>query len=56
MREHFYSTYIVVSRTHTIYVGMTNDLFHHGAAETPCPAERYGCHRLVWFARQENGN
>jgi len=30
MREHFYSTYIVASRTHTIYVGMTNDLFHHG--------------------------
>jgi hypothetical protein len=39
---------------------MTNELFHlllqHGAAETPGPAERYRCHRLVWFERQENGN
>jgi hypothetical protein len=27
MREHFYPTYIVASRTRTIYVEMTNDLF-----------------------------
>jgi len=56
MRERgSYSTYIVASRSHALYVGMTNDLLRrvmqHRAAETPGFTERYHCHRLVWFER-----
>jgi len=55
MRERSYSTYIVASRTHVLYIGMTNDLFRrvlqHRAAETSGFTERYHCNRLVWFAR-----
>jgi len=53
MKEGHYFTYIVASRSLTLYVGMTNDLMrrvlehkqrlHEGFATT------YHCDRLVWF-------
>lgn len=53
MRERCYYTYIVASRSLTLYVGMTGDLkkrvlehkhkLHEGFSAT------YNCDRLVWF-------
>lgn len=55
MHEVFYYTYIVASRTHALYVGMTNDLerrvFEHKEGRTPGFAAQYRCNRLVWFER-----
>jgi putative endonuclease len=53
MHEEFYYTYIVASRSHTLYIGMTGNLsgrvfahkrkLHEGFSAT------YNCNRLVWF-------
>ena len=53
MHEEFYYTYIVASRSHTLYIGMTGNLqgrifahkrkLHEGFSAT------YNCDRLVWF-------
>ena len=55
MRERFYCTYIVASRSRTLYIGVTGDLFcrvlQHRAAEAPGFTSRYRAHRLVWFER-----
>ena len=52
-REHHYYVYIVASRTHVIYCGMTNDLkrrvAQHKAGILPGFSESYNCNRLVWF-------
>jgi putative endonuclease len=55
MEERVYFTYIVASRSHTLYIGMTGDLLkrviehkqktHEGFFAT------YNCNRLVWFER-----
>jgi putative endonuclease len=55
MHEEFYYTYIVASRSHTLYIGMTGNLsgrvfahkrkLHEGFSAT------YNCSRLVWFER-----
>jgi putative endonuclease len=55
MRQRFYYTYIIASRTHTLYIGVTNNLerrlAEHREGTTPGFSERYHCHRLVWFDR-----
>jgi putative endonuclease len=57
MREGSYFTYIVASRSRTLYIGVTNNLvlrvnqhkhkLHEGFTA------KYNCHRLVWFERFE---
>ncbi len=53
MREHLYFTYIIASRSRTIYVGVTSDLrrrvFQHKQKTHPGFTARYNCNRLVWF-------
>jgi putative endonuclease len=53
MHEGAYFTYIVASRSHTFYVGVTGDLrkrvFEHKWKEHDGFTERYNCDRLVWF-------
>jgi putative endonuclease len=53
MHERFYFTYIVASRSRTLYVGVTSDLhrrvFQHKQKTHPGFTARYNCNRLVWF-------
>ena len=53
MRERSYFTYIMASRSHTLYIGVTRDLqkrvFEHKWKEHDGFTERYNCDRLVWF-------
>ena len=48
-----YFTYILASRSHTLYVGVTSDLrkrvYQHKWRENDGFTERYNCDRLVWF-------
>jgi putative endonuclease len=45
--------YIMASRSHTLYIGVTGDLqkrvFEHKWKEHDGFAARYNCDRLVWF-------
>ncbi len=47
--------YIMASRSHTLYVGVTGDLhrrvFQHKWREHEGFTARYNCDRLVWFER-----
>ncbi len=53
MGQRLYSTYIVASRSRTIYIGVTGDLrkrvFEHKWKERNGFTEHYNCDRLVWF-------
>ena len=53
MHEGSYSTYIVASRSHTLYIGVTSNLqeriFHHKWKEHNGFTTKYNCDRLVWF-------
>ncbi|MFZ0395874.1 MAG: GIY-YIG nuclease family protein [Terracidiphilus sp.] len=53
MHEGSYFTYIMASRSRTLYVGMTGDLharvFEHKWREHDGFTTRYNCDRLVWF-------
>jgi putative endonuclease len=53
MHEGNYFTYIVASRSHTLYIGVTGDLskrvFEHKWREHEGFTARYNCDRLVWF-------
>jgi putative endonuclease len=53
MPERTYFTYIMASRSHTLYIGMTSDLqqrvFQHKWREKDGFTARYNCDRLVWF-------
>jgi putative endonuclease len=53
MREGTYFTYIVASRSCTLYVGMTSNLqtrvFEHKDGTFEGFSSRYNCNRLVWF-------
>ena len=53
--EHQYYVYIVASRTHVLYVGVTNSVQRrteqHRGADVPGFTADYRCHRLVWFER-----
>ena len=57
MHEGGYYTYIMASRSHTLYVGVTGNLlkrvFQHKWREHDGFTERYNCDRLVWFERHE---
>jgi putative endonuclease len=48
-----YWVYIVGSRTGTLYIGMTNNLYRrvldHKCGESEGFASKYGCNRLVYF-------
>jgi putative endonuclease len=53
MDERVYSTYIVASRSRTLYIGVTGDLrkriFQHKWKEFEGFSATYNCDRLVWF-------
>jgi putative endonuclease len=53
MHEGSYSTYIVASRSHTLYIGVTSNLheriFQHKWRESDGFTAKYNCDRLVWF-------
>jgi putative endonuclease len=53
MHQENYYTYIMASRSRTIYIGMTGDLharvFQHKWREHEGFTVRYNCDRLVWF-------
>ena len=55
MSEHMYYTYIVASRSHNVYVGMTSGIeirvqqYKNGSFEGY--SKKYNCNRLVWFER-----
>ncbi|UWZ86010.1 GIY-YIG nuclease family protein [Occallatibacter riparius] len=58
MHEGSYFTYIMASRSHTLYVGVTGNLlkrvFQHKWRECGGFTERYSCDRLVWFEGQQD--
>jgi putative endonuclease len=53
MDDRSYFTYIIASRSRTLYVGVTSDLrrriFQHKQKTHPGFTARYNCNRLVWF-------
>jgi putative endonuclease len=53
MHEGNYFTYIVASRSHTLYIGVTGELreriFQHKWKEFGGFSAQYNCDRLVWF-------
>ncbi len=57
MHESCYFTYILASRSRTLYIGITGDLlkrvFQHKWKEYRGFTARYNCDRLVWFERHQ---
>ena len=55
MHEGYYYTYIIASRSLTLYVGMTGDLekrvFEHKVKLREGFSSKFNCNRLVWFER-----
>lgn len=55
MQDRCYYTYIVASRTHVIYIGMTGNIEHRMAQHRNHAFDgftaKYRCDRLVWFER-----
>jgi putative endonuclease len=55
MRERTYFTYIMASRSRTLYTGMTGNLvqriFEHKQKKHDGFSAKYNCNRLVWFDR-----
>ena len=55
MPEKVYFTYIVASRSHTLYIGVTGNLlkrvFDHKQKNHEGFSAKYNCNRLVWFER-----
>jgi putative endonuclease len=55
MHERYYYTYIMASRSLTLYIGMTGDLdkriFEHKDKLFEGFSADYNCDRLVWFER-----
>ena len=58
MHEGGYCTYIMASRSHTLYIGVTGNLlrrvFQHKWREHDGFIRRYNCDRLVWFERHSD--
>ena len=58
MHEGDYFTYIMASRSHTLYIGITGDLlkrvFQHKWKEHGGFTARYNCDRLVWFESHQD--
>ena len=55
MEERTYFTYILASRSRTLYTGITSDLmrraFEHKQKKHEGFSARYNCNWLVWFCR-----
>ena len=55
MPDRAYFTYIVASRSHTLYIGVTGNLskrvFDHKLKTHEGFSATYNCNRLVWFER-----
>jgi len=55
MNEKLYYTYIVASRSHNFYVGMTSEIElriqQHKEGRFEGYSKKYNCDRLVWFER-----
>jgi putative endonuclease len=55
MADNFYYTYIMASRSHTLYIGVTRQIEvrvqQHKRAEIEGFTKLYQCKRLVWFER-----
>ena len=55
--EHTYYAYIVASRSRTLYVGFSGDLFvrvrQHREGRFEGFSNTYRCERLVWFERYQ---
>jgi putative endonuclease len=56
MQEGDYFTYIIASRSRTLYIGLTNNLVlrveqHKRKLHEDSFSAQYNCHRLVWFER-----
>jgi putative endonuclease len=53
-----YFTYILASRSHTLYIGVTSNLqkriFQHKWREHDGFTQRYNCDRLVWFESNQD--
>jgi putative endonuclease len=58
MADKLYSTYIVASRSRTLYIGVTGDLrkriFQHKWKEYEGFGAKYNCDRLVWFEHYQD--
>jgi putative endonuclease len=58
MHEGSYSTYIMASRSNTLYIGITRDLhkriFEHKWKEHDGFTAKYNCDRLVWFENHQD--
>jgi putative endonuclease len=58
MHEGSYSTYIMASRSHTLYIGVTGDLhkriFEHKWKEHDGFTAKYNCDRLVWLEHYQD--
>jgi putative endonuclease len=55
MQERVYCVYVVASRSHTLYIGVTGNLlkrvFEHKQRKHEGFSAKYNCNRLVWFER-----
>jgi len=53
MQDRLYFTYIMASKSRTLYTGVTNDMraraFQHKQKTHDGFTARYNCNRLVWF-------
>ena len=58
MGEPLYSTYIIASRSRTLYIGVTGDIrkrvFQHKWKEYEGFSAKYNCDRLVWFEHYQD--
>ena len=58
--EHQYWTYIVASRTGTLYIGMTNNIYRRvmqrKAGEIEGFSQQYKCNRLVYYQKFDDVN
>jgi putative endonuclease len=58
MHQGGYFTYVMASRSHTLYIGVTGDLhkrvFQHKWKEQDGFTTRYNCDRLVWFETHQD--
>jgi putative endonuclease len=56
-KQHHYYVYIVASRTHVLYCGVTSNLearvAQHKAGTIAGFTQRFHCNRLVWFERYQ---
>jgi putative endonuclease len=59
-RDHHYYVYIVASRTHVLYCGMTNSIRRrvqeHREALIKGFTATYNCNRLVWYEHHQYVN